>query len=108
MGGSILDLPYTLSPFSISEISRETSPGSYVKFEGTGPQLDRQESSHPHEAYLNDDELLIPDLGADKTFRLSKGVNGWEVKGFIGNPPGGGPRHVLVYGEIPIGQDDMV
>lgn len=99
MGGSTLELPISLSPFSIIETSPDTTPGAYLKFEGTGPRTDRQEASHPHEAYDNGDEVLIPDLGADKTLRISKGSNGWEVKDSIDYPAGSGPRHVLVYSE---------
>lgn len=98
MGGSILDVPYTTSPLHLTDTSKEKKAGDHIQFSGTGPNADRQESSHPHEVYVYEDELLIPDLGADKTWRLTKGPAGWEVKGAIDYPAGAGPRHILVHG----------
>ncbi|PVG00360.1 putative isomerase YbhE [Serendipita vermifera] len=101
MGGSILDIPYsTAESLSLTDTSVEKKVGSFVQFSGTGPNADRQESSHPHEVYLYNDELFIPDLGADKTWRLTKGPNGWEVKGSIDYVPGAGPRHILIHDGI--------
>jgi 6-phosphogluconolactonase (cycloisomerase 2 family) len=68
-----------------------------MHFSGTGPNPDRQDASHPHEVYAHGDELLIPDLGADKTWRLAKESTGWEVKGVIEYPAGSGPRHILIH-----------
>lgn len=69
-----------------------------VQFEGTGPNSSRQECSHPHDIVFHGDELLVPDLGADKTWRLQRGAGGkWEVKGHVEYEPGSGPRHVLVH-----------
>lgn len=100
MGGSILDIPYSTSPLSLTDMSKEKKEGIFIKFSGTGPNADRQESSHPHEVYLHGDELLIPDLGADKVWRLVKGDFGWEVKGAIEYPAGSGPRHILIHGMV--------
>lgn len=71
-----------------------------LKFNGTGPDKGRQEASHPHQVILHPhrDELLIPDLGADKTWRLVKGASGtWEIAGHVSYKPGSGPRHVAFY-----------
>lgn len=100
MGGSILDVPYSTSSLSLTDTSTEKKEGVFVQFSGTGPDEQRQESSHPHEVYLHGDELLIPDLGADKVWRLTKGASGWEVKGAIVYPAGSGPRHILVHGRF--------
>ncbi|KAG8767498.1 hypothetical protein FRC19_005382 [Serendipita sp. 401] len=97
-GGSILHVPYKLEPeCSLTDHKDEKPSGIHVQFSGTGPNLDRQEASHPHEVYRHGEELLIPDLGADKTWRVIKGENGWEVKGAVEYPAGAGPRHVLVH-----------
>ena len=72
-----------------------------ISFSGTGPDTARQEGAHlhqvaPHPTY---DELLVPDLGSDKTRRLVKGADGkWEEKGAIEYAPGSGPRHVAFHG----------
>lgn len=66
---------------------------------GTGPNADRQESSHPHQIYFYGNELLVPDLGADRTWRFQRGATGeWEVRGSVEYAPGSGPRHVVVQG----------
>jgi 6-phosphogluconolactonase (cycloisomerase 2 family) len=100
MGGSILDVPYSTSPLALTDTSKEKKEGVFVKFSGTGPNEQRQEASHPHEVYVHGDEILIPDLGADKIWRLLKGPSGWEVKGAIDYPAGAGPRHILIHGEL--------
>lgn len=72
-------------------------------FTGSGPYTGRQLLSHPHQifAFPGRDEVLIPDLGADKTWRLVKNDQGyWDVPGFIWYPPGSGPRHVALYGDV--------
>jgi hypothetical protein len=71
---------------------------------GTGPRTDRQEASHPHQVYFaSSNELLVPDLGADKTWRLARGSDGkWTNVGAIEYKPGSGPRHVLVHGNSPL------
>jgi 6-phosphogluconolactonase (cycloisomerase 2 family) len=85
-------------PLSFTGPYLQSSGTHSVHFEGTGPNASRQESSHPHDVVFHGDELLIPDLGADKTWRLQRGANGkWEVKGHVEYEPGSGPRHVLVH-----------
>ena len=59
--------------------------------EGTGPNPDRQEQAHPHQVYFyrhdatgGQQEVLIPDLGSDKTLRFTKNKEGiWEKAGEI-------------------------
>ncbi|KAG9122460.1 hypothetical protein FRC07_001137 [Ceratobasidium sp. 392] len=58
--------------------------------------------SHPHQAVEVGDEVLIPDLGADKIWRLKQEPSpepptpNWQVHGFIEQPAGSGPRHIAV------------
>jgi len=59
--------------------------------------------SHPHEIveYLKGEELLVPDLGSDKVWRLTRGMGGaWQFSGSIQQPTGSGPRHI-----VPLGGD---
>ncbi|KAI0076413.1 putative isomerase YbhE [Panus rudis PR-1116 ss-1] len=77
-----------------------STPKAILSFTGTGPNKDRQEASHPHQVVVHPDreELLVPDLGSDKTRRLTKDEHGnWVAKGEVVYPPGGGPRHVAFY-----------
>jgi len=59
--------------------------------------------SHPHQAVEVGSEVLVPDLGADKVWRLQQlpstgpsSVPNWQVCGFVQQPIGSGPRHIAV------------
>ncbi|KAI0821489.1 putative isomerase YbhE [Irpex lacteus] len=56
--------------------------------------------SHPHMAFQHGSEVFIPDLGADKIWRMvENGSPGsWKIQGFIAQPTGSGPRHIVVRG----------
>jgi len=58
--------------------------------------------SHPHMAYQYGKEIFIPDLGADKVYRLiEQGSPGnWTIHGSIAQPPASGPRHMAIYNNI--------
>lgn len=81
------------NPSSIGEIQTNT-----FKLRGPGPDPDRQDAPHPHEAVLDPTGkfLLVPDLGADlirlfvyneSTLKLTA-ITPFAVK------PGSGPRHI--------------
>ncbi|KZS96560.1 putative isomerase YbhE [Sistotremastrum niveocremeum HHB9708] len=99
-GSSILQIPF------IAESPYLSAPSAQVvRFEGTGPREDRQEKSHPHQVYHHPsrEELLIPDLGADKVHRLLRDETKegeWVVKGEISVKAGSGPRHVFVKDDV--------
>ena len=56
--------------------------------------------SHPHMALQNVDEVLVPDLGADKIWRLVQSAadtpGQWDIQGFVVQPTGSGPRHIAL------------
>ncbi|KAI0794979.1 putative isomerase YbhE [Abortiporus biennis] len=58
--------------------------------------------SHPHMALQHGSEVFIPDLGADRIWRLVQ--NGspseWKIQGQITQPQGSGPRHIAVRGNM--------
>ncbi|KAH9849366.1 putative isomerase YbhE [Lenzites betulinus] len=56
--------------------------------------------SHPHMALEHGSEVFVPDLGADKIWRLSEdGAPGnFKVHGQINQPSGSGPRHIATRG----------
>lgn len=66
----------------------------------TGFNPGRQEGSHPHQILpvpaLR--EVLVPDLGSDKVWRLQKQGDKYVVAGFVPFPIGSGPRHALFLG----------
>ncbi|KAI0365081.1 putative isomerase YbhE [Pilatotrama ljubarskyi] len=76
---------------------------SAVQFSGTGPNKERQEGSHPHQVTRHParDEVLVPDLGSDKTRRLVREADGkWVEKGAVAYKAGSGPRHVAFYEDV--------
>ena len=71
-----------------------------VIFFGTGPDKERQDASHTHQVISHPDhaEILVPDLGADKVWRLTKNDQGiWSKAGFVNIKAGGGPRHAAIH-----------
>ncbi|KAF9507521.1 hypothetical protein BS47DRAFT_1283103, partial [Hydnum rufescens UP504] len=54
-----------------------------------------QASLHPYKAVQYGNEVFIPDLRADKVWRLEKDGGKWTVKGFIQQPLGSGPHHIV-------------
>ncbi|OCH93156.1 putative isomerase YbhE [Obba rivulosa] len=57
--------------------------------------------SHPHMALQHgESEVFVPDLGADKVWRLAQdGKPGdWKIQGQIVQPTGSGPRHAAIRG----------
>ncbi len=84
-----------------------------VDFTGTGPNRERQESPHPHQAVLDSarDRVLVPDLGADRI----------RVLGIADLPEslahdaaddlvihaGAGPRHLVVAGDLAITANEL-
>ncbi|KAG2158574.1 Lactonase, 7-bladed beta-propeller-domain-containing protein [Suillus bovinus] len=99
--GTIATLPISTSaPYILSSNPWTLS----MPFEHEGPNKFRQLSSHPHQTIFNplnktEKELLVPDLGADKVWRLTKQSDGkWSICGHIEFEAGGGPRHVVAQG----------
>ncbi|THH31642.1 hypothetical protein EUX98_g2531 [Antrodiella citrinella] len=56
--------------------------------------------SHPHMAVQHGSEVFVPDLGADRIWRLvENGSPGnWRIQGDIVQPLGSGPRHIAIRG----------
>ncbi|TFK45121.1 Lactonase, 7-bladed beta-propeller-domain-containing protein [Crucibulum laeve] len=93
--GIVASLPLSSKPPYLLD----TTPRK-ITLSGTGPNKQRQEGSHPHQVIIQEDyqELLVPDLGADRVCRFKKVQDGsWELRGHIQYELGGGPRHVGFY-----------
>ncbi|TFK50728.1 3-carboxy-cis,cis-mucoante lactonizing enzyme [Heliocybe sulcata] len=98
MSGQVVIIPLAPS----SPYIKSTSPSQSIQLHGSGPNTLRQNNSHTHDIYKvpDRDEVLVADLGADKTWRLVKGQSGWEIAGSIDYRPGSGPRHLLVHNDF--------
>lgn len=99
--GTIATLPISTSaPYILSPNPWTLS----MPFEHVGRNKARQSSSHPHQTIFNplnqkENELLVPDLGGDKIWRLTKRSDGkWAICGHVNFEAGGGPRHVAARG----------
>lgn len=81
----------------------DAPPRAVLQLNGSGPNTDRQQSSHPHDVVTvpGRTEILVPDLGADRTWRLAYDEEGsaLSVQGSVEYPSGSGPRHAVVQGQ---------
>lgn len=70
----------------------------YIAYTGSGPNKDRQSSSHAHMVALSPDQntLFVTDLGSDKLYSHAILADGRlsEKRTEIALTPGGGPRHI--------------
>lgn len=92
----------SIIPLSPSTPYLPPKPSQVINFPGYDhPPNVRQEGSHPHQVLPHPihEELLIPDLGSDKLWRLKKNESGWVVSGDVDMRRGGGPRHGVFVGE---------
>ncbi len=72
-----------------------------LKLSGGGPEIERQDDAHPHQAFFNGDTLTVIDLGADlvREFSLDLMRPGTEALTEIRTtavPANTGPRHAVV------------
>lgn len=94
---SYMDSKLTAYNFEGSEISPATE---IITYEGSGPNVERQQDSHAHQAVVSPDNkwLYVCDLGSDKIWihdivDLENNIRSVDV------PAGYGPRH-LVWNEL--------
>ncbi len=73
-----------------------------LEYEGTGPNLSRQESSHPHQVVLRGGAYFVPDLGADRIWVHAADDLRLRPRGSIETPAGYGPRHVVFHPELSV------
>ncbi|CDO76735.1 hypothetical protein BN946_scf184813.g5 [Trametes cinnabarina] len=108
LGNELLIGNYSSGTFAVVPLSVEppyllAGSTAIIQFSGTGPNKERQEASHLHQVIKHPqrDEVLVPDLGADKTRRLVREANGqWVEKGVVSYKAGSGPRHVAFYEDV--------
>lgn len=74
-----------------------------MKFKGRGPNSERQEAAHIHQAVLspNGRWLYACDLGSDMVWLLDLSEEKLHVKTGIPTPAGSGPRHLIFHPNLP-------
>lgn len=88
--GGILSFPIEADGVTLGD------PAPILVLQGSGPVPGRQDSPHPHQVVEHGDEILIPDLGSDKVWRLTHSADGgYKIAGSVDQAPGSGPRHVV-------------
>lgn len=95
---------YTSSTLAIQNLAADGSfDGALelLKLDGGGPEADRQDDAHPHQALFHDGKLFIVDLGADRLreFALDPGAGGVAAirpGPVTAVPAGAGPRHAAI------------
>ncbi|KAJ1299427.1 hypothetical protein OPQ81_004945 [Rhizoctonia solani] len=93
MGGNGVSIPLAADKVHFG------TPYPVIAFNGSGPNPSRQDHSHPHQIVQYGSEYLVPDLGADKVWRLTKSSSGTlQNSGYIQQPAGSGPRHLVTKG----------
>jgi 6-phosphogluconolactonase len=75
-----------------------------INYQGCGPDAERQDKSHPHQAVISPDgkHLYVSDLGADMIWihRIESGGPGPARA--VPAPPGCGPRHLVFHPTLPL------
>lgn len=74
-----------------------------IEYQGDGPNKERQESSHTHQAMTSLDGrwLYVCDLGSDRIWRHKADDLKSEPDGFTVVPGGSGPRHLAFHPTLP-------
>lgn len=104
---------YTSGNLAVFELDKKGLPKTKPQLkqhQGTGPNVDRQESAHVHWvgwSQLADANkttgLYVVDLGLDKIFWYSQNAKGELAEGQVAfnAAPGDGPRHLAIYPNKP-------
>jgi 6-phosphogluconolactonase (cycloisomerase 2 family) len=84
-----------LSVFALGADGRITGQTDLVRHEGSGPNPDRQESAHVHQAVVRDRFVSVVDLGTDEIRSYELMDNGkLDPLSVSAMPPGTGPRQL--------------
>lgn len=91
----------TLCSVPVAPDGRLGDRSGFWRFEGSGPDPERQEAPHAHQVVVDGAELLVADLGTDRVHRLRLAEDGTlhEAGPAVRLPAGSGPRHLVVAGD---------
>lgn len=92
----------SLSVFALGADGRIERQTDLVRHEGSGPNVDRQEAAHVHQAVVRDRIVSVVDLGTDEIRAYELAENGkLDPLTVSAMPPGTGPR------QLHRGRDDL-
>jgi 6-phosphogluconolactonase len=82
----------------------EIAEGILTHYEGTGPNAERQEAAHAHQAAVSPGgaHLYVCDLGSDKVWIHTLDGGPGEPVARLDTPPGSGPRHMAFHPTLPV------
>lgn len=104
-GGRLLIVTnYSTSTLAVQRLGADggfEGPVALLKLEGGGPELERQDDAHPHQAFFDGDTLIVIDLGADLVREYAVDPSRPGADALIAGrttavPPNTGPRHAVV------------
>lgn len=103
-GALLIVTNYTSSTLGIQNLAADGSfDGAIelIKLNGGGPETDRQDDGHPHQAIFHDGVLFVVDLGADLLREYAvdpqkRGAAALTALRDTAVPAGTGPRHAVV------------
>lgn len=107
-GEKVFASSYIDGKVSVHSFRREEIfPASQIiTYEGSGPNPDRQEAAHAHQALVSPDNqwLYVCDLGSDKIWihEVSDILEDSHSVGSIDTPAGYGPRHLVWHAELSV------
>lgn len=95
---------YTTSTLGLQRLGADggfEGPIALLKLSGGGPELERQDDAHPHQAFFVGDRLVVIDLGADliREFAFDPAKSDAEALVEVRTtavPANTGPRHAVV------------
>jgi len=91
--------------YPIDSEGRLGEHSEHIEHEGSGPNPDRQEVSHPHMIVTTPDNrfAVVPDLGTDMIYlyALDTDAGTLSLAQTLDLPPGAGPRHVAFHPNLP-------
>lgn len=114
-GGLIFAANYSGARVSVHHAAPDAPADAALSadFTGTGPNHERQESSHPHQAVVDSarDQLLVPDLGSDRVRvialdALPEALGHDEARDIVVHA-GAGPRHLVIAGDLAITANEL-
>lgn len=95
---------YTTSTLGLQRLAADGSFDGEItqlRLRGGGPEIERQDDAHPHQAFFDGDKLIVIDLGGDLVREFTVDPNRQATNAVIAGrttavPSNTGPRHAVI------------